>query len=89
MFYFLVGVICVGYLIYCRLKMIETKSLKVSCPFTLLGTMAVSVALYLTDHKLIAWIVLLVGLYLLTLTLIAIRKITMQKLDPVTGSINN
>ena len=81
MFYFIIGAIVVGYLIYTGLSKLQAKPLKISCPCTFVAAAAVATFLYTTDHKLLAWIVLLFGIYLLAITLMALRKVTHQKLD--------
>lgn len=81
MFYFVIGALVVGYLIYSGLSKLKAKSLKISCPCTFVAASAVAIALYMTDHKVLAWIVLLFGVYLLSITLLAIRKVSMQNME--------
>lgn len=88
MFYFVIGAILVGYLIYTGLTKLKAKPLKISCPCTFVAAAAVASALYITDHQVLAWVVLLFGIYLLSITLMALRKVSVQKLD-VTGDIIN
>jgi hypothetical protein len=45
-----------------------------------------SVILFVTDHKALAWIIFFLGVYLLSITLIAIRKSTVQNLS-VAGTV--
>ncbi len=81
MFYFVVGLVFVGYLIYIGLMKINIKPLKISCPCTFVAATAISVILYTTDHKALAWIIFFLGLYLLSITLLAIRKSTIQHIS--------
>ena len=81
MFYFVIGALVVGYLIYSGLCKLKAKPLKITCPCTFVAASAVAAALYMTDHKVLAWIVLLFGIYLLAITLMAIRKVSIQKMD--------
>ncbi len=81
MFYFVVGLVVVGYLIFIGLLKINVKPLKISCPCTFVAATAISVVLYMTDHAALAWIVFFLGLYLLSITLLAIRKSNLQQLS--------
>ncbi|MDX9850780.1 MAG: hypothetical protein RBT01_09755 [Anaerolineaceae bacterium] len=82
MFYFVVGLVVVGYLIFIGLLKINVKPLKISCPCTFVAATAISVILYITDHVALAWIVFFLGLYLLSITLLAIRKSNLQHFSP-------
>ncbi len=82
MFYFVVGLVVVGYLIFIGLLKVNVKPLKISCPCTFVAATAVSVILYFTDHVALAWIVFFLGLYLLSITLLAIRKSNLQHFSP-------
>ncbi len=86
MFYFVIGALVVGYLIYTGLSKLQAKPLKISCPCTFVAAAAIATALYMTDHKLLAWIVLLFGIYLLGITLMAIRKVSIKNID-MTGEM--
>lgn len=89
MFYFLVGLVALGYFIYCGLQKIKIKPLKVSCPCTFVGASIIAIVLHLTGHELLAWIVFFIGIYLLSITLMAIRKTSsIQKLETSTGTLN-
>lgn len=81
MFYFVVGLVVVGYLIYIGLMKVNIKPLKISCPCTFVAATVLSVFLFVTDHKALAWIVFFLGVYLLSITLLAIRKSTIQNLS--------
>jgi len=85
MFYFVVGLVVVGYLLFIGLLKINVKPLKISCPCTFVAATVISLILYFTDHVVLAWIVFFIGLYLLTITLLAIRKSTHQHL-PLAGT---
>ncbi len=87
MFYFIVGLVVVGYLIYIGLMKINIKPLKISCPCTFVAATVTSVILYITDHKAFAWIVFFIGLYLLSITLLAIRKSSILHLNTVSGPV--
>ena len=86
MFYFVVGLVVVGYFLFISLLKINVKPLKISCPCTFVAATVVSVILYLTDHAALAWIVFFIGMYLLTITLLAIRKSTIQQIS-VSGTV--
>lgn len=86
MFYFVVGLVVVGYFLFISLLKINVKPLKISCPCTFVAATVVSVILYLTDHAALAWIVFFIGMYLLTITLLAIRKSTVQQIS-VSGTV--
>lgn len=88
MFYFVVGLVVVGYLIYTGLMKISIEPLKISCPCTFVAATVLSIVLFETDHKLLAWIVFFLGIYLLSIILLAIRKSTVQNLS-VAGTVNN
>ena len=88
MFYFVVGLVVVGYFLFISLLKINVKPLKISCPCTFVAATVVSIILYLTDHAALAWIVFFIGMYLLTITLLAIRKSTVQQIS-VSGTVNN
>ncbi len=88
MFYFIIGLIAVGYFIYCGLRKIEIKPLKVSCPCTFFGASLIAVILYMTDHKLLAWIAFFIGIYLLSITLMTIRKINLRPIETSSGVIS-
>jgi tellurite resistance protein TehA-like permease len=88
MFYFIVGLVVIGYLIYIGLMKVSIKPLKISCPCTFVAATAIAMVLYMTDHKALAWIVFFIGLYLLSITLLAIRKSSMQHLSTATGPAN-
>jgi hypothetical protein len=45
--------------------------------------------LYFTDHKALAWITFIFGLYLISITLIAIRKSNLQPLQTAAGTVNH
>lgn len=81
MFYFVVGLVVIGYLIFIGLLKINVKPLKISCPCTFVAATVISVILYVTDHVALAWIVFFLGLYLLTITLLAIRKSNLLNLS--------
>ncbi len=81
MFYFVVGLVVVGYLIFIGLLKFKVTPLKIACPCTFVAATAVSIILYATDHIALAWIAFLLGLYLLSITLLAIRKSTQQNLS--------
>jgi hypothetical protein len=81
MFYFVVGLVVVGYLIYVGLMKINIKPLKISCPCTFVAATVLSVILFVTDHKALAWIIFFLGIYLLSITLMAIRKSTVQNIS--------
>jgi len=86
MFYFVVGLVVVGYLIYLGLMKISLEPLKIACPCTFVAATVLSVTLFVTDHKALAWIIFFLGVYLLSITLIAIRKSTGQNLS-VAGTV--
>ncbi len=86
MFYFVVGLVVVGYLIYVGLLRINVKPLKISCPCTFVAATVLSVILYMTDHKALAWMIFFLGIYLLSITLLAIRKTTVQNLS-IAGTV--
>lgn len=88
MFYFVVGSVIIGYLIFIGLMKINVKPLKISCPCTFIVATATAIVLYVTDHKALAWIVFFVGLYLLSITLLAIRKSSIQHLSTASGTAN-
>ena len=81
MFYFIVGLVVVGYFIFIALLKINVTPLKLSCPCTFMAASIVSIILYATDHVVLAWVAFFVGLYLLSITLLAIRKSTGQNLN--------
>lgn len=81
MFYFIVGLVVVGYFIFISLLKVKVTPLKISCPCTFVAASATSIILYATDHVLLAWIAFFLGLYLLSITLLAIRKSTGQNLS--------
>jgi hypothetical protein len=81
MFYFVVGLVVVGYLIYVGLMKINVKPLKISCPCTFVAATVLAVTLFVTDHKVLAWIIFFLGIYLLSITLMAIRKSTVQNIS--------
>ncbi|MAT40793.1 MAG: hypothetical protein CL609_00515 [Anaerolineaceae bacterium] len=81
MFYFVIGALVVGYLIYSGLCKLKSKPLKITCPCTFVAASAVAAALYMTDHKVLAWIVLLFGIYLFAISLMALRKVSLRKID--------
>ncbi|HSM24891.1 MAG TPA: hypothetical protein VK856_08525 [Anaerolineaceae bacterium] len=89
MFYFVVGLVVVGYLIFIGLMKVNVKPLKISCPCTFVAATATAIALYVTDHKALAWIIFFVGLYLLSITLLAIRKSSIQHLNTASGTVNH
>jgi hypothetical protein len=89
MFYFVVGLVVVGYLIYLGLMKIKTKQLRISCPCTFIVATSIATALYFTDHKALAWITFIFGLYLISITLIAIRKSNLQPLQTAAGTVNH
>jgi hypothetical protein len=66
---------------------INIKPLKISCPCTFVAATALSVILYTTDHKALAWIIFLLGIYLLSITLLAIRKSSVQNLNTFAGTV--
>lgn len=86
MFYFVVGLVVVGYLIYVGLLRVNVKPLKISCPCTFVAATVLSVILYMTDHKALAWMIFFLGIYLLSITLLAIRKTTVQNLS-IAGTV--
>jgi len=88
MFYFVIGLVVVGYFLYLGLMKISVKPLKISCPCTFVAATAAAILLYVTDHKALAWIAFFIGLYLLSITLIAIRKSSLQQLNTVAGAAN-
>jgi predicted PurR-regulated permease PerM len=65
MFYFVVGLVIIGYLIYSGLKRITRKRLLASCPCVLVIT--------------IAGIVSFFGIYLIVITLTAIKNLPAQQ----------
>jgi hypothetical protein len=81
MFYFVVGLVVVGYLIFIGLLKFKVTPLKISCPCTFAAASVISIILYATDHVALAWIVFFLGLYLLSITLLAIHKSTEQNLS--------
>lgn len=87
MFYLFVLLIVIGYLIYSGLRKLHMKSLKISCPCTFVATTLLALVLQATDHKILSWIVFFIGLYLLSLTLLAIRKVSVQKLETASGAL--
>jgi hypothetical protein len=89
MFYFVVGLVVVGYLLYIGLMKINIKPLKISCPCTFVAATAIAILLYVTDHKAMAWIAFFVGLYLLSITLLAIRKSSLQHMNSLVGTVNH
>jgi len=88
MFYFVIGLVIVGYFLYIGLMKISLKPLKISCPCTFVAATAAAIIFYVTDHKALAWIAFFLGVYLLTITLIAIRKTSLQQLNSVAGTSN-
>jgi hypothetical protein len=88
MFYFVIGLVVVGYFIYIGLMKISVKPLKISCPCTFVAATAAAIIFYVTDHRALAWIAFFVGLYLLSITLMAIRKTSIQQLNTVAGTSN-
>ena len=76
MFYFLVGLIIIGYLIYSGLKRIKRKRLLASCPCVLVITIIISLILMYQEQKLIAGIVTFSGIYLIIITLTAIKSLS-------------
>ena len=87
MFYFFVGLAVAGYLIYTGLMKIKIKPLLISCPCTFVVAASLSVVLFLTDHSAIAWIAIFGGFYLLSITLLAIRKSNTQNLNAVINAV--
>ena len=83
MFYFVVGALVVGYCIFCGLQKIAIKPLKISCPCLFVGMSAISVLLYYTNHKFLAFLAFGIGIYLLVIALMAIRKISIEKIEPL------
>ena len=81
MFYFIVGLVVVGYFIFINLLKVKVTPLKIACPCTFMAASVASVILYAMDHVALAWIAFFLGLYLLTITLLAIRKSTGQNLS--------
>jgi hypothetical protein len=88
MFYFVIGLVIVGYFLYIGLMKISLKPLKISCPCTFVAATAAAIIFYVTDHKALAWITFFLGVYLLTITLMAIRKTSLQQLNSVAGTSN-
>lgn len=88
MFYLFVLLFVIGYLIYTGLKKLHIKSLKISCPCTFVGTTLIALVLQSTDHKILSWIVFFIGIYLLSLTLLAIRNGSVQNLGTASGVAN-
>lgn len=88
MFYFVIGLVVVGYFLYLGLMKISVKPLKISCPCTFVAATVAAILLYVTDHKALAWIAFLIGLYLLSIILIAIRKSSLEQLNTVAGTAN-
>lgn len=86
MFYFVIGLVVVGYLLYIGLLKFNVKRLKISCPCTFVAATAIAIALYMTDHKALAWIAFFIGLYLLSITLMAIRKSSLQQMKTYAGT---
>ncbi len=87
MFYFVVGLSVIGYLIFLGLMKVKVKPLKISCPCTFVIATISAITLYVTDHKAIAWIIFFVGLYLLFITLLAIRKSNLNSLNSISGTV--
>ena len=87
MFYFVVGLVVVGYLIYLGLMKISIEPLKISCPCTFVAATVLSVIFFVTDHKALAWIIFFLGMYLLSITLLAIRKSSVQNLNTFAGTV--
>lgn len=87
MFYFFVGLAVAGYLIFTGLMKIKIKPLVISCPCTLVIATTIALVSFITDHNAIAWIAIFGGLYLLSITLLAIRKSNIQNLNTVVGVV--
>jgi uncharacterized membrane protein len=79
MFYFVVGLVIIGYLIYSGLKRITRKRLLASCPCVLVITILISLILMYQEQKLIAGIVSFFGIYLIVITLTAIKNLPAQQ----------
>jgi hypothetical protein len=88
MFYFVVGLVVIGYLLYIGLMKISVKPLKISCPCTFVAATLIAIELFVTDHKALAWIAFFIGLYLLSITLLAIRKSRVRQLSSIAGTSN-
>ncbi len=87
MFYFFVGLAVAGYLIYTGLIKIKFKPLLISCPCTLVIATTIAVISFVTDNDAIAWISIFGGAYLLSITLLAIRKTNTQNINAVVGAV--
>lgn len=87
MFYFVVGLVVVGYMIYVGLIKIDVKPLKISCPCIFVSATVLSVIFFVTDHKALAWITFFLGAYILSITLLAIRKSSVQNLSTFAGTV--
>ena len=88
MFYFAIGLIVVGYLIFIGLMKVKCTSLLNTCPLVIISTALVSLLLFLTDHAIAASFVLLLGAFFSVEILLALRQWAKNTLGSSQNTIN-